>query len=51
MQLIEYNKVEIHENEGSFLEQQTEIEIVICKLMKQRLMNDELKHKLENHQF
>jgi hypothetical protein len=51
MQLIEYNKIEIHENEGSFLEQCTDIEIVICKLMKQRLMNDNLKNKMENHQF
>lgn len=43
LQLVEYNKIEIHEGDGSFLEQSTEIEIIICKLMKQRLMNDEVK--------
>jgi hypothetical protein len=50
LKLIEYNKIEICENDG-FLEQKTEIEIVICKLMRQRLINDELKHELESHQF
>lgn len=50
LKLIEYNKIEICENDG-FLEQKTEIEIVICKLMRQRLINDELKHELEQHQF
>lgn len=42
LQLIEYNKIAIHENDN-FIEQRTEIEIVICKLMRQRIMNDELK--------
>jgi uncharacterized protein YaiL (DUF2058 family) len=46
LKLIEYNKIEICENDG-FLEQRTEIEIVICKLMRQRLINDELKQDLE----
>ncbi len=50
LKLIEYNKIEICENDG-FLEQRTEIEVVICKLMRQRLINDELKHELETHQF
>ena len=50
LKLIEYNKIEICENDG-FLEQKTEIEVVICKLMRQRLINDELKHELESHQF
>ena len=50
LKLVEYNKIEICENDG-FLEQHTEIEIVICKLMRQRLINDELKHELESHQF
>ena len=40
------NKIEICEND-SFLEQRTEIEIVICKLMRQRLINDDLKNELE----
>lgn len=48
LKLIEYNKIEICENDG-FLEQRTDIEIVICKLMRQRLINDELKHELESH--
>ena len=50
LKLIEYNKYEICDND-TFLEQRTEIEIVICKLMRQRLINDDLKHELENHQF
>lgn len=50
LKLVEYNKIEICENDG-FLEQHTEIEVVICKLMRQRLINDELKHELETHQF
>jgi hypothetical protein len=50
LKLVEYNKIEICENDG-FLEQKTEIEVVICKLMRQRLINDELKHDLESHQF
>ena len=33
LQLIEYNKIEICENDG-FLEQKTEIEITICRLMR-----------------
>jgi hypothetical protein len=48
LKLIEYNKYEICDND-TFLEQRTEIEIVICKLMRQRLINDDLKHELENH--
>jgi len=50
LKLVEYNKIEICENDG-FLEQRTEIEVVICKLMRQRLINDDLKHELDNHQF
>ena len=48
LQLIEYNKIEICENDG-FLEQKTEIEITICRLMRQRLMNDDLKNEMENY--
>ena len=48
LKLVEYNKIEICENDG-FLEQRTDIEVVICKLMRQRLINDELKHELESH--
>ncbi len=48
LKLVEYNKIEICENDG-FLEQKTEIEVVICKLMRQRLINDDLKHELETH--
>jgi hypothetical protein len=48
LKLLEYNKIEICENDG-FLEQRTEIEAVICKLMRQRLINDDLKHELDNH--
>jgi hypothetical protein len=48
LKLVEYNKIEICEND-MFLEQHTEIEVVICKLMRQRLINDELKHELESH--
>jgi hypothetical protein len=33
LELIEYNKIAIHENDA-FIEQHTEIEIVICKLMR-----------------
>jgi uncharacterized membrane protein YgcG len=53
LQLIEYNKIEIHESSGGLgiLEQRTEIEIVICKLMRQRLINADLKHRLEQHEF
>ena len=48
LQLIEYNKIAIHENDA-YIEQRTEIEIVICKLMRQRIMNDELKVQVESH--
>ncbi|CDW83624.1 UNKNOWN [Stylonychia lemnae] len=50
LQLIEYNKIAIRENDG-YMEQKTVIEIIICKLMRQRLMNYELKSQIENHQF
>jgi len=52
--LVEYNKIVIHEiEEGgkSYLQQSTDIEIVICKLMKQRLMNEDLRTKMEQHEF
>jgi len=48
LKLVEYNKIEICEND-SFLEQKTDIEEIICKLMRQRLINDELKHELDSH--
>jgi hypothetical protein len=48
LKLVEYNKIEICENDG-FLEQKTDIEEIICKLMRQRLINDELKHDLDSH--
>ena len=50
LKLVEYNKIEIIEND-SFLMQTTEIEIVMCRLMKSRLINDELKHELETYSF
>ena len=50
LKLVEYNKIEINEND-LYLEQSTEIELVMCRLMKQKLMNDELKHDLETYSF
>lgn len=46
LKLIEYNKIMIIEN-YQFLAQNTEIEVVMCKLMKQRLINDNLKFQLK----
>ena len=54
LQLVEYNKIVIHEIQESnnvFLQQSTDIEVVICKLMKQRLVNEDLRAKLEKHEF
>ena len=50
LKLVEFNKIEICEND-SFLEQRTEIEVTICKLMRQKLINDDLKNTLDSYQF
>lgn len=49
--MVEFNKIEIIENDGAHLIQKTNIELVICKLLKQRLMNEQLKLQLSDYQF
>ena len=49
MKVVEYNKIEIFEND-CFLEQKTEMEIVISHLITEK-MNNEIKNELETFCF
>ncbi len=50
MKMVEYNKIEIIKNDV-FLEQKSEIELVMCCLMKQKVVNGELKEYIEKYNF
>ena len=50
LKLVEYNKAEIVEND-KFIQQKTEIEVALCKFMKQKLMNDEIKYMIDSYGF
>jgi hypothetical protein len=46
---VEYNKIEINESGDQCFIQNTEIETVMCCLMKQKLINSEYKQYLEGY--